>query len=67
LKFKGKLPWIRVKREEKESDVEKEIRVFLDKKLTYFYTDMDGNKFAEVHMDVLYSYSNDDKNLPPLG
>jgi hypothetical protein len=51
--FKGKLQSIRVKKEEKESDVEKQIRDFLDKKLTQFYTDMDGNKFAEVHMDVL--------------
>jgi hypothetical protein len=67
LKFKGKLQSIRVKQEEKESDVEKQIKDFLDKKLTYFYTDTDGNEFAEVHTDVLYSYSDDDKTLPPLG
>jgi hypothetical protein len=41
FKFKGKIQSIRVKKEEKESDIETQIRDFFDKKLTYFYTDMD--------------------------
>jgi hypothetical protein len=57
-----------VKKENEVSDIDSQIRDFLDKKLTYFYKDEEGNKFAEVHTDVLYSYcAVADKNIPPLG
>ena len=67
-KFKGRIESIRVKKENEESDIRKQVSDFLDKKFTYFYSDEEGNEFAEVHTDdVPYNYGDDDNKLPPLG
>jgi hypothetical protein len=47
--------------------LDRKIREFVDKKLTCEYKQDNDEEFVEIHVDYLYSYGLNDKDLPPLG
>ena len=70
MKYKKKLQTVRVKKEkDSEEDMVMKINKYIEEHTTHFYTaKFNGveTEMVELHVDMVYSYSDTDKNLPPL-
>ena len=70
IKLTNAIRSIQIKREKGSTEVTDNISCkivdYIEKHQNHYYKDADGREMVEIHVDNLYTYNNDDKNLPVL-